>query len=344
LGPWHLKYYSTTVTPNTPYLVATAVGNVQACTSPCTAPEGTQTPAIYLNPGRNTLTVKCATYTYIFHVYRLSDDATLSNLVCDTALTPAWDPYWAIPWQSSSYAGFVTTVTWDTAAFKCRPTRSQATPVPRYGSIQQQSTSVPGDPLKTVATNTLFTWPLTTGRNLFQIFVTAEYTSSVAYYNVLVHRLSHDSSLASLTTNGVTISPTFRTGTLVYNATVAASVSTIVFTPTFNCQLRSSVFENFLVMHCFRTGVLIVCVCGCVCVCVCVSSHRFHDWHVSLCRLDSGNDRAVAMERMAACFNPHEHQHALIGYGLWGQRVPPQHHCGRWKHDALQRDDPSAEL
>jgi hypothetical protein len=236
LGPWHLKYYSTTVTPNTPYVVPTAVGNSQACTSACTAPEGTQTPAIYLNPGMNILTVKCSTYTYIFRVYRLSDDATLSNLVCDTAaLTPNWDPYWAIPWQTTSYTGFVTTVTSSMATLTCTPTRSQATPVPRYGWIRHQSTSVPGDPLKTVATNTPFTWPLVPGRNLFQIFVTAEYTPSVAYYNVLVHRPSDDSTLSLLTANSVSLVPVFNRLVLWYTGTVAAAVNTSFFTPGFSC-------------------------------------------------------------------------------------------------------------
>jgi hypothetical protein len=188
----------------------------------------------------NTLTVKCGTYTYIFKIYRLSDDATISNMYCEKPLNPGWDPYWAIPWQTTSYAGYFATVTWDTADFTCTPTRSQATPVPRSGSIQHQSTIVPGDPLKTVATNTPFTWPLVTGRNLFQIFVTAEYAPSVAYYNVLIHKLSHDSSLSSLTANGVSITPAFATGTLLYTATVASGVATIFFTPYFTCTCANA--------------------------------------------------------------------------------------------------------
>jgi len=238
-GPWYLKYYNTAINPNTPYVQATAVGGTQPCTSACTATNGLPTPAIYLNPGLNVLTVTCGGGNYIFNIYRLSDDASISNMYCDKPLNPGWDPFYGQPWMTAAsqpYPGSVAWVTWDTDTFTCRPTRSQLTPL--YGSIQHQNIAPVGTPLVTVNTNTPFTWPLRTGRNLFQIKVQAEYSGSQGYYNILIHRLSHDSSLLAgptgLTTTSGSLVPTFRPDWLSYTIYIAPAVASIQFTPNFN--------------------------------------------------------------------------------------------------------------
>jgi hypothetical protein len=231
-------------------------------------------PPLLLDVGPNVLRVVGLWHTevsppYVFSLYRLSNDSSLRHFECAIPLQPfVWDPLWAVPWQPDSYDGYSAVVAPNTLTFPCRPMRGPSRL--GYGSMQYRNAAVTGGPFTSLANATWFAWPLASGRNLFELIVTAEDPLYTASYHFLIHRISGDSSLRNLNCDGGTLAPPFAPFVLVYTIVVPAAVATVSFTTTFNCQLRSAAFANFLAMHWFLTDVLIVCVCVCLCVCVCV--------------------------------------------------------------------------
>ncbi|MCL2869639.1 cadherin-like beta sandwich domain-containing protein [Candidatus Saccharibacteria bacterium] len=76
--------------------------------------------------------------------------------------------------------------------------------------------------------------PLATGDNTITVKVTAEDGVTTKDYTVTVRRLSNDSSLASLSLAGITLSPVFAAGTTAYNMTVPYATATTTVSATAN--------------------------------------------------------------------------------------------------------------
>jgi hypothetical protein len=81
------------------------------------------------------------------------------------------------------------------------------------------------DETATISTDDLGSKPLSVGKNIITVTVTAEDGSTKKEYTVEVTRAaSSDATLSDLTLSGVTLSPTFTSGTLAYTANVANDV------------------------------------------------------------------------------------------------------------------------
>jgi hypothetical protein len=81
------------------------------------------------------------------------------------------------------------------------------------------------DETATISADDLGSKPLSVGKNIITVTVTAEDGSTKKEYTVEVTRAaSSDATLSDLTLSGVTLSPTFTSGTLAYTANVANDV------------------------------------------------------------------------------------------------------------------------
>jgi len=153
---------------------------------------------------------------YSVTIWRQSDDSTLSNLLCQQPLTPAFSP------TNGLYA---VSVAESVLAWQCTPTRAQAG-ASIFHSLNQGA-------WLGVASNAAASRPVAVGDNRYEIKVVAEDPSFERFYRITVHRLSKDASLASLVPGSSSLSPAFGGAQLSYTMSLPSATAALTFVPAF---------------------------------------------------------------------------------------------------------------
>lgn len=202
---------SITITPTSADSTATITVNGTAMTS------GSSSSSIPLAVGTNTMKVIVTaqdgntTKTYTLDITReASSNADLNSLTISTGtLSPVF---------ASGTTSYTASAPNTTTSITVTPTVSDDTANVTVNGSYVNS----GSPSSTIALNT--------GTNTISIVVTAQ-NNSTQTYTIQVTRLQNP-NLSNLTISAGTLTPTFDTNQLMYNATVGYSNSTINVTPT----------------------------------------------------------------------------------------------------------------
>jgi len=195
----------------TPYNGALVSGSVAS---------GVSSSSFSLNVGDNKLKLipnAGAGTPYTITIRRQSNDATLSNLVCDQPYSPVFAP---------SESTFIVTIQHAITTWTCRPTSTQADATIEH-ALDQGAWQV-------VLSNAEAMRPMSVGDNRYEIRVTAEDPNYQQFYTFTVHRLSNDCFLADLAPSKSSLSPAFASNQFYYNMSLASSVPSLIFTPTFS--------------------------------------------------------------------------------------------------------------
>ena len=184
-----------------------------------TLASGVESAAIAIVPGTNMLRIRSPAGSgtdYVISILRMSNDATLSNLACDVALNPVFLP---------ATINYRVTLPYTTNTWSCTPTRAQG------GAAIAHSRNE--DPWLAVTSATSFTRAVSIGDNYVQIRVIAEDNAYSKVYMLVVHVLSHDSSLSDLVAGSSALSPAFAPATTSYQLTLGSAIGSITFQPSF---------------------------------------------------------------------------------------------------------------
>ena len=205
---------SITATPTTSDAMATVEVNGITVTN------GTASAPINLAVGPNTVSVivtaqNGASLIYTVIVTRdgvpLSSNADLVNLTTSTGtLAPVF---------ANSTFSYTTAVSNATSTITVTPTTSDATATVQVNGVTVISGSASA-PVNLVV-----------GDNVIVVNVTAA-LGNIETYTVIVTRQSNNDNLTDLTLSSGTLAPVFAQGTLLYNASVDYSTSTVTVTPT----------------------------------------------------------------------------------------------------------------
>jgi hypothetical protein len=203
---------SVTVTPTVHEAHATVTVNSNSVTS------GLPSGNINLNIGITTITVEVTAQdttkqSYIINVTRVSNDATLSNLIISSGtLTPSF---------ASGTLTYTASVANSVASVTVTPTVTEA-----HASVTVNSTPVTsGSPSGNINLNV--------GNTTITVEVTAQDTTTKQVYTITVTRAqSSDASLSNLTISSGTLTPAFSSNNYSYSANVSNAVTSVTVTPT----------------------------------------------------------------------------------------------------------------
>ena len=210
---------SVTVTPTVADASATIKVNTVAVAS------GSASGAIGLAIGMNTISVVVTaqdgttveTYTIVVNrAAALSNDAALSNLAISAGtLTPAF---------ATATLSYTDAVPNATASVTVTPITSNANATIKVNNVAVASGMASG------AIN------LAVGMNTIDVVVTAQDTTTIQTYSVVVNRaapaVSNDASLSNLTISSGTLTPAFSATTLGYTDAVSNATTSVTVTPT----------------------------------------------------------------------------------------------------------------
>jgi hypothetical protein len=137
------------------------------------------------------------TKTYSIVVHRISNDATLSSMSINAGtLNPAFNS------DTTNYKVIVA---------------NDITDVTIEAVVNYDSATVSGTGYK----------PLNVGDNLFDIIVTAEDDTTTKTYSIVVHRISNDATLSSMSINAGTLNPAFNSDTTNYKVIVGNNITDV---------------------------------------------------------------------------------------------------------------------
>ena len=180
-----------------------------------------------LNVGANTLTVTVTAedgntqpYTVVVTRTAPGTNADLSNLVpTPGTLSPTF---------ASGTTSYTVNVSNATTSITLTPTVADATATVKVNGV-------------TVTSGTASAaLPLVVGDNVYNTVVTAQDGTTTKTYTVTVHRRSNVATLSALSLSGVTLSPTFASGTFSYTAAVPFTTTSTTVSATTTHALASA--------------------------------------------------------------------------------------------------------
>ena len=164
--------------------------------------------------------------TYTLNTVTPSSDATLSNLIISSGtLTPSF---------TASNISYTASINNSVSTVTVTPTVNQANATVKVNGTAVNSGTASGNINMAVGANTI------------TVAVTAQDTTTVKTYTIVVTRaaaLSSDATLSNLVISSGTLTPSFTASNISYTASINNSVSTVTVTPTVN-QANATVKVN----------------------------------------------------------------------------------------------------
>ena len=164
--------------------------------------------------------------TYTLNTVTPSSDATLSNLIISSGtLTPSF---------TASNISYTASINNSVSTVTVTPTVNQANATVKVNGTAVNSGTASGNINMAVGANTI------------TVAVTAQDTTTVKTYTIVVTRaaaLSSDTTLSNLVISSGTLTPSFTASNISYTASINNSASTVTVTPTVN-QANATVKVN----------------------------------------------------------------------------------------------------
>ena len=164
--------------------------------------------------------------TYTLNTVTPSSDATLSNLIISSGtLTPSF---------TASNISYTASINNSVSTVTVTPTVNQANATVKVNGTAVNSGTASGNINMAVGANTI------------TVAVTAQDTTTVKTYTIVVTRaaaLSSDATLSNLVISSGTLTPSFTASNISYTASINNSASTVTVTPTVN-QANATVKVN----------------------------------------------------------------------------------------------------
>ncbi len=164
--------------------------------------------------------------TYTLNTVTPSSDATLSNLIISSGtLTPSF---------TASNISYTASINNSASTVTVTPTVNQANATVKVNGTAVNSGTASGNINMAVGANTI------------TVAVTAQDTTTVKTYTIVVTRaaaLSSDATLSNLVISSGTLTPSFTASNISYTASINNSASTVTVTPTVN-QANATVKVN----------------------------------------------------------------------------------------------------